>query len=56
MKLSKPSRNKAPTGDPNIPFAILKTKATRLLIVEKLRSMREEGATGSEEECFTAEE
>ena len=48
---NKLSKTKVPTGEPNIPFTIRKTKAIRLLIIEKT-----EGATGPEEEAFNAED
>jgi hypothetical protein len=40
-----------PTGDPTIPFTVREAKAIRVLIIEKA-----EGATGSEEEGFAAED
>ena len=50
-KFNKLSKTKVPTGDPNIPFTVREAKAIRLLMIEKT-----EGATGSEEEAFAAEE
>ena len=42
---------KAPMGQLNIPFTIQEEKAIRVLIIEKV-----EGATGSDEEGYAAEE
>jgi len=50
-KFNKLARTKVPTGDPIIPFVIREAKAIRVLIIEKA-----EGATGSEEEGFAAED
>ena len=49
--VNKLARTKAPMGQSNIPVTVQEAKAIRVLIIEKA-----EGATGSEEEGFAAEE
>ena len=50
-KFNKLARTKVPTGEPTIPFTVCEANAIRVLIIEKA-----EGATGSEEEGFAAED
>jgi hypothetical protein len=50
-EINKLAMTKAPMGQPNILFTVQEAKAIRVLIIEKA-----EGATGSEEEGFVAEE